>query len=400
MSSEEAAATTTPAAEAPGGLTADVLTKYKTAADIAQKALKAVIAAVKVGGSILDAATLGDKLIEEETGKVYNKGGATKVSKGISFPTSIAINNIVNNFSPLPTSEGPSTFSAGDVIKIMLGAHIDGYASISAETIVLNSDPWSASNPLTGVKADLLLAAYQASEAVLRTVKPGLKNWELTDVVGKVLKEYGEEEGKGSALKAVEGQVSYQHEKDTLDGKKRIWFAPTTEQRVDKECQFTLEEGEVFGLDIIVTNSTDKAKTDASRTTIYSKTTSTYSLKMKTSRSTFSEISKKAGPFPFTLRSLEDEKKARMGVQECVQHGLLRPFEVSTTAKPNELAAQIFLTFAVGKNGAIRITHPPLWEGYTSREILKPEREVKDEGLKELLTRSLKPGKKKAAKKD
>ena len=54
----------------------------------------------------------------------------------------------------------------------------------------------------------------------------------------------------------------------------------------------------------------------------------TYQLKMKTSRMVFSEIQKKAGPFPFTLRCLEDEKRARMGVQEAVQHGLVKPYEV------------------------------------------------------------------------
>lgn len=50
---------------------------------------------------------------------------------------------------------------------------------------------------------------------------------------------------------------------------------------------------------------------------------------MKTSRATFSEISKKAGAFPFSLRILEDEAKGRFGVKECVQHGLLKGFEVS-----------------------------------------------------------------------
>lgn len=43
---------------------------------------------------------------------------------------------------------------------------------------------------------------------------------------------------------------------------------------------------------------------------------------MKTSRAVFSEIQKKAGAFPFTLRALDDEKRARMGVQEAVAHGM------------------------------------------------------------------------------
>jgi hypothetical protein len=48
---------------------------------------------------------------------------------------------------------------------------------------------------------------------------------------------------------------------------------------------------------------------------------------MKTSRAVFSEVQKKAGHFPFTLRSLDDEKRARMGVTEAVAHGeSLLPF--------------------------------------------------------------------------
>ena len=68
---------------------------------------------------------------------------------------------------------------------------------------------------------------------------------------------------------------------------------------------------------------------EESRTTIYQKdSTVTYQLKMKTSRAVFSEVQKKAGAFPFNVRVLEEEKKARLGLQEAVQHGLVKPYEV------------------------------------------------------------------------
>lgn len=54
----------------------------------------------------------------------------------------------------------------------------------------------------------------------------------------------------------------------------------------------------------------------------------TYQLKMKTSRAVFSEVQKKAGAFPFNIRCLEDEKKARLGLQEAVQHALVKPYDV------------------------------------------------------------------------
>ena len=54
----------------------------------------------------------------------------------------------------------------------------------------------------------------------------------------------------------------------------------------------------------------------------------TYQLKMKTSRAVFSEVQKKAGAFPFNIRVLDDEKKARMGLQEACQHSLVKPYDV------------------------------------------------------------------------
>jgi hypothetical protein len=64
---------------------------------------------------------------------------------------------------------------------------------------------------------------------------------------------------------------------------------------------------------------------------------------MKTSRTVFSEINKKAGSFPFTLRSLDNEQRARMGVQEAVAHGLLKPYDIVQTAS-GTVVAEFFFT--------------------------------------------------------
>ena len=68
-------------------------------------------------------------------------------------------------------------------MKIHLGAHIDGYAAVSAETLVVGA---SASEPVTGRKADVLQAAWTAAEVVQRLVKVGNKNWSVTDAVAKI----------------------------------------------------------------------------------------------------------------------------------------------------------------------------------------------------------------------
>ena len=61
---------------------------------------------------------------------------------------------------------------------------------------------------------------------------------------------------------------------------------------------------------------------------MYKKTDETYMLKMKNSREFYSNVSKKFGTMPFTLRMMENETKAKMGVVECVTHRLVEPFQV------------------------------------------------------------------------
>lgn len=39
-------------------------------------------------------------------------------------------------------------------------------------------------------------------------------------------------------------------------------------------------------------------------------------------------MNKRFTTFPFTLRALDDEKQARMGVVECLKHDLLHPYPV------------------------------------------------------------------------
>ena len=78
-----------------------------------------------------------------------------------------------------------------------------------------------------------------------------------------------------------------------------------------------------------------QARLEETRTTIYQREhTVSYQLKMKTSRAVFSEVQKKAGPFPFNVRVLEDEKRARMGLQEAVQHNLVKPYDVVCVFPP------------------------------------------------------------------
>ena len=87
---------------------------------------------------------------------------------GIAFPCCISVNNTICHFSPLQ-SEPDYSLQDGDMVKLDMGAHIDGFIAVVAHTVVISDEK----TKITGRKADTILAAHLASEAALRLVKPG-----------------------------------------------------------------------------------------------------------------------------------------------------------------------------------------------------------------------------------
>ncbi|RDB25883.1 Proliferation-associated protein 2G4 [Hypsizygus marmoreus] len=363
------------------------LTKYKTAADIIHQVTKKLIELTVEGAKVIDLCIEGDKLIEQGTGAVYNKAvKGVKVNKGLAFPTSISVNNAVAHFSPLASDpQSTQVLAKDDVVKIQLGAHIDGFASISAETLVVGA---TAEHPATGRRADVVKAAWYAAELAMRTIKVGNKNWAVTEAVNTIAATWD--------CKPVEGMLSCQQTQNVIDGKKRIILNPSEQQKRDFETA-VFAEGEVYGMDVLISSGEDgKARLEESRTTIYQRdSTITYQLKMKNSRAVFSEVQRKAGAFPFNIRSLEDEKRSRMGLQEAVQHSLVKPYEVIYTPA-NTFVAGFHFTIALLAAGPSLITHPPIWY---KPELVRTEKELEDEELKATLARNLRESKKSKKKK-
>jgi hypothetical protein len=58
--------------------------------------------------------------------------------------------------------------------------------------------------------------------------------------------------------------ISHQHTQNVIDGKKMINLFPTTEQHRDKDSTFLFEEGDVFGLDVLLTSGEETKVSKAS----------------------------------------------------------------------------------------------------------------------------------------
>ncbi|XP_026092483.1 proliferation-associated protein 2G4-like [Carassius auratus] len=345
-----------------------VVTKYKMGADIANQALKVVIEAAKPGVSVLNLCEKGDAFIAAETGKVFKK--EKEIKKGIAFPTCVSVNNCVCHFSPLK-SDPDYTLKDGDLVKIDLGVHVDGFISNIAHSIVVGA---SKDAPVTGRKADVIKAAHLCAEAALRLVKPGNQNTQVTEAWSKIAQSF--------KCMAIEGMLSHQLKQHVIDGEKTIIQNPTDQQRKDHE-KAEFEVHEVYAVDVLISTGEGKARDSGQRTTVYKRDPSKqYGLKMKTSRVFFSEVERRFDAMPFTLRAFEDESKARLGVVECAKHELLQPFSV-LHEKEGEYVAQFKFTVLLMANGPLRIT-----SGTFDPELYKSEHEVQDPELKALLQSS------------
>lgn len=302
-----------------------------------------------------------DNQIYEELSKVYNK---KPVFKGLAFPTTISPNEICGYYAPIP--EESTNVKEGDLLKIELGVHIDGFAAFVGHTIVVQSDKNAA---ITGKKADVILAAYQAAQAALRLIKPGHINNEVTEVIQKVADAY--------EVHPLEGVLSHELKKHLIDGNKVIINKETFEQRVDPQ-EFAVND--VFALDVFVTSGEGKPKESDFRCTVYKRALDrTYNLKIKQSRQFFNEVLDAYPSFCFSLNSFQDPITARIGIKECLEHELLVPYPV-LQEKPGNLVAQFKFTVMITKGKTTALTGLPL-----DTAQFKSEFSIKDEGVLTLL---------------
>ncbi|KAJ2552699.1 hypothetical protein EV175_003213 [Coemansia sp. RSA 1933] len=369
------------AAQSPSTIAdSNVLSKYKAAADVANLAMKKVIESCKEGAKIIDLCKLGDDTIEAGLKTQYTKD--KKLTKGSAYPTSVSVNHVVCHFAPSANdTKADQALKNGDIVRVQLGAHIDGFAAVSGNTIVVGA---SESSPVTGKNADAIAAAHYAAEAVQRLLKPGGRNMAVTDKVQQVASAFG--------CKPIENMLCHEQKQNDLDGEKQIILNPAPEQRASFASQ-EFAPYEVYLIDLFVTTGDGRTKASSLRTNIYKKTSVTYQLKTRVGRAAYSATSKKFGKFPFALRDCEDERTIRMGMIECSKMGVIQAFDVQEE-KPTEAVAQVTFTALVTPSGVERITSSTAFDA----NVIKTDKKIEDADLLKLLQTSTKIKKKPAKK--
>jgi hypothetical protein len=110
---------------------------------------------------------------------------------------------------------------------------------------------------------------------------------------------------------------------------------------------------------------------------------------MKASRFVMSTIDKQFKTFPLSIRALEEPTRAKLGMTECIQHGLLHKYPCMYEADGVELT-HFKVTVLVLPSGTQPITGAPDLE-----MAITSEKAVEDAELKAILAEPLATKKKK-----
>jgi curved DNA binding protein len=369
-----------------------VVNKYKIAADIANKALQAVLDAVEADKSTLDLCKIGDKIVQDETNKLFKK--VKQMKKGIAWPTSVSVNNIICHYSPLESYPTIMVLKNGDMVKVEIGAHIDGFPAFGAHTKVVGA---SADNPVKGRQADVVWAAYNAAEVSLRMLKPGTINREITKIIQETTGSYD--------CNPIQNMASYNIEKDVVEGEKTILQNPVDQlskmkaenkdENPSGEKKFEqnnavlgekqeIEVNDVWCIDVLASTGEGRVCGTEVKTSLFRRNAdSQYQLKMKTSREMLSKATDSHGFMTFSLRDFDNETRTRLGLKECINHEVVTPHAVMQE-RPGEMVAQFKYTVLVLPHGILKVTGLNF-----EKDIYLTEKEIKSDEINKLLATSI-----------
>lgn len=103
------------------------------------------------------------------------------------------------------------------MVKIDLGAHIDGFIAQAAHSLV------AVDGPAKGRAADVVAAAHAAYEAASRLVRAGRRAKEVGPVLSKIAEAYG--------CTLVEGVLSHEMKRFIIDASKAVLPRPGVDQK-------------------------------------------------------------------------------------------------------------------------------------------------------------------------
>nr|CCC95019.1 conserved hypothetical protein [Trypanosoma congolense IL3000] len=357
----------------------DVMTKYKFAGRAVDEVMGLVAAACVPGADCSKLCQLGDTELLQRIGEVFKKRDENKNlrPRGLSYPTNISVNQILCNYAPLDDS--PSTIlRGGDVVKIHMGCHLDGYPVCAARTIIVpfdfsvsskgdiegdtavtssrdfaakrgatpHSAPGTTFRSLTQGGSNAIEAARVALHGIIHLMQPGSVNRDITDFIHRVGNYYG--------VQALEGVLSNRTKRWVPDGMDCIITRRVVAEAPHQDvADCTVDSNQVWTLDVAFTDheSYKVRADDDAPTTLFRRTEVDVStdFRLTSVNSTLKEITEKHHCFPFNLRYMSSVPKARLALSVLRNNSIVDPLPVLRIKGERHITARFSATVAVSR---------------------------------------------------
>ncbi|EEB05464.1 ribosomal export complex protein Arx1 [Schizosaccharomyces japonicus yFS275] len=364
------------AANDDNALTDLTLSKYRLAGSFVSKALQKIVPMCVVGASTKAICEAGDEFLTECAATVYK---SSKYEKGIAEPTSISVNNCARGYSPAVNAEVDDSYvlQIGDVVKIAMAFHIDGYTASLAHTIVITPQPTPGMGPYIGPGADAICAAHFAADGVTKLLGSANAANPITPsriraIVEEAAAQFHVHVCPGSRVRRIKrflvGQTNVEdYVADGADLKHSVeWPKPEEEELKEKQQaakgdddlaglentdEWSVMPQEAWLIDISMSSKPInrlKEHPDLKPTVFVHDVNVSYMLKLKTARALLAEIQATKSVYPFHTRTLTTEG-SHLGIRELVNRHILVPHPV-LVASPSTIIAREETTVLVQPN--------------------------------------------------
>lgn len=301
-----------------GELEDEEIKTYKKVGNIASEVLEKAKSMVEPDMKLFDIAENVEEMIKDK--------GAQP-----AFPCNVSVNENAAHYSP--PLEDENQVEDGDLVKVDIGAHIDGYIADTAVTVCAGEDHKEREQMITAVENVLREA--------ISVVEPGVD----VGQVGAVIERVAEQED----YKPVSNLTGHNLRQWSLHGGVSI---PNVEEETDDE----LKEGDVIALEPFITDG--KGEVESIPEVYIFRYTSSKDVSGRMSRQTLKKIQSKYGNLPFAERWLARDLsriRLQMTLRELISSNALHPYYVLKEVEDG-IVAQAEHTMIVTEEGAEVIT--------------------------------------------
>ena len=273
------------------------------------------------------------ELVEFVEGNIVEMGGT------IAFPCNVSINEITAHYTSPPGDE--TIIKNGDLVKIDLGAHVDGYIADSAVSVLVGDDETELDSEKRELSLNMIETAQEALQSAINTVRDGVELGEIGSAIEETIKNRG--------FNSVSNLTGH-----SMD--RYILHAGISVPNIREQNHHKIEEGDVLAIEPFVTDGIGRVG-DMNDAYIF-RFLRERPMRMAQARKLLNMISTNYRNLPFSQRWLAEqsnEKQLNMAMRQLISSRAIYPYHV-LKEKSDARVAQAEHTVIVESDGCKVIT--------------------------------------------